>query len=116
MLKPNGYLLLTTPNVSRIENVIKNIREYNRHELNMLLRHAGFEIEVMFTSDVHGTANYNLLKRSTVWLIKACTGLLKNRRFDLGQYIFVRAKNLKEADTKKHKWLYRSYAPEELCD
>ena len=135
MLKPNGYLLLTTPNVSRLENVIKMIaginiydpysgygvygrhnREYHRHELNILLRHAGFEIEVMFASDVHRTANYNLLKRPAIWLIKACTGLLKNRKFDLGQYIFVRAKNVREAGTKKHKWLYRSYAPEELCD
>ena len=72
ILKPSGKLILTTPNVARLENVCRLIageniydpysgygpygrhnREYNRDELAKLLAFAGFEIEVLFSADVH---------------------------------------------------------------
>ena len=71
VLKDGGKLILTTPNVNRLENVSKMLaganiydpfsgygpygrhnREYNKHELFLLLSHVGFEIEIMFSSDV----------------------------------------------------------------
>ena len=72
VLKPNGTLILTTPNVARLENVTRLIsganiydpysgygpygrhnREYNRYELDQLLKFEGFEPTIMFTADVH---------------------------------------------------------------
>ncbi|GAH18757.1 unnamed protein product, partial [marine sediment metagenome] len=71
MLRPDGYLIFSTPNIARLENVAKllvgeNIydpysgygpfgrhnREYSKHELFLMLTQLGFEIETMFTSDV----------------------------------------------------------------
>ena len=76
VLRQNGTLILTTPNVSRLENVAKmlqgsNIYDpysaygmYGRHnreftvcEIENILRHCGFEVEDIFTSDVHGNAS-----------------------------------------------------------
>ena len=70
-LKEDGFLILTTPNVNRLENIARMIaganiydpysgygaygrhnREYNKHELCLLLTHLGFEIETVFSSDV----------------------------------------------------------------
>ncbi|MCW6037302.1 methyltransferase domain-containing protein [Spirulina subsalsa FACHB-351] len=127
ILKPNGTLILTTPNVSRLENVAKMIgganiydpysgygpygrhnREYNKHELYLLLTYLGFEIDSLFTADVHqnNAGSYASLSQLKPFL--------KARENDLGQYIFVRAKNAKEGHTKKPSFLYRSYPPEEL--
>ncbi|KAG9581456.1 hypothetical protein KCV01_g15373, partial [Aureobasidium melanogenum] len=71
-LAPGGALVLTTPNVNRLENITKmmagqNIydpisgygvygrhnREYNKHELYLMLDHLGFDLEALFSSDVH---------------------------------------------------------------
>jgi SAM-dependent methyltransferase len=127
VLKPNGVLVLTTPNVSRLENVLKMIsgeniydpysgygpygrhnREYNKHELNLLLNHLGFTVDSMFTADVHqnNASSYPSLSK--------LTPLLKNREYDLGQYIFVRAFNTGKAREKKLASLYRSYPADEL--
>lgn len=127
ILRRNGYLILTTPNVNRIENVAKMIvganvsdiyskhgpygrhnREYNKHELFMLLTHLGFTVEEMFTADVHEnmTAAYLDLEKFG--------HLIEYRQHDLGQYIFVRAKNTDDAKEKKPSWLYRSYEPDEV--
>jgi 2-polyprenyl-3-methyl-5-hydroxy-6-metoxy-1,4-benzoquinol methylase len=127
VLKPNGILILTTPNVSRLENVSKMIsgeniydpysgygpygrhnREYNRHELNLLLNHLGFTVESMFTADVHQN------NASSYASLSELRPLLKNREHDLGQYIFVRAVNTGEAREKKLASLYRSYPANEL--
>jgi len=126
-LKPDGHLILSTPNVNRLENVARMLaganiydpysgygpygrhnREYNRHELVQLLTHAGFDVEVIFSADVHdNTANhyFSLLK---------IVPLVLFRRNDLGQYLFLRAKNAKPAGTRKPGWLYRSYPPDQL--
>ena len=129
MLKPDGHLILTTPNVNRLENIARMIsganmydpysgygpygrhnREYNKHELQLLLTHLGFDIEVMFTSDVHENRSDDFCE------VYKTLPLVDFRRSDLGQYVFLRARNATEANPKKPSWLYRSYPPDELCD
>jgi len=127
VLKPNGVLILTTPNVSRLENVSKmmagaNIydpysgygyygrhnREYNKHELDWLLDYLGFTMDSMFTADVHeNVANHYCS-------VAQLTPFLKHREMDLGQYIFLRAINQQKARTKKPAFLYRSYPEDQL--
>jgi hypothetical protein len=115
-------LILTTPNVARLENVMRLIaganiydpysgygpygrhnREYNRHELVNLLKYEGLEPEIHFTANVHTDDlehNVNLNKISD---------LIKFRENDLGQYIFLRAKKTnKQIGAKRPNWLYRS--------
>ena len=127
VLKPGGHLILTTPNVSRLENVGRmfaghNIydpysaygphgrhnREYNWDELCRLLEHAGFALDVMFTSDVHPNEAHRYLDPAAI------TALVKQRRKTLGQYLFVRARNEGSANPGKPAWLYRSYPTAEL--
>jgi SAM-dependent methyltransferase len=127
ILKPGGELVLTTPNVSRLENVAKMIageniydpysgfgpygrhnREYNRHELFHLLAYCGFTPEVMFTADVH--ANHATVYASAEKL----EGLVRFREHDLGQYIFIRARKTGAPRGKRPSELYRSYAPDQL--
>jgi SAM-dependent methyltransferase len=126
-LKPNGLLIITTPNVSRLENVARllsgeNIydpysgygpygrhnREYNKHELNLLLKHIGFTITEMFSADVHENIANSLFD------IGKFSDLIKFRQEDLGQYIFLAATPSHEAQTKLPSWLYRSYPDGEL--
>lgn len=127
VLKPEGHLILTTPNVARLENVTRLIageniydpysgygpygrhnREYNRHESVMLLRHEGFEPEVHFTADVHtnNAAAYASLS--------AVSSLVQFRSPDLGQYIFIRAKKTGQMPVNRPVWLFRSYPNGEL--
>lgn len=127
VLQPDGHLILTTPNVNRLENVGRIIagdniydpysaygphgrhnREYNWDELRRLLEHAGFSIDLIFTSDVHPNQAHLYLDRSAI------LDLVKRRRKTLGQYLFVRARNDGDAHPRKPSWLYRSYPPAEL--
>lgn len=127
VLKPDGYLILTTPNVSRLENVARMIsglniydpysgygpygrhnREYTTQELTTLLSYVGFEIETLFTSDVYNNRAHFYCSPNRF------IHLTKGREEDLGQYIFVKAQNCGEATLKKPRWLYRSYPPEQL--
>lgn len=129
VLKPNGFLILTTPNVNRLENVARMIggyniydpysghgpygrhnREYTREELQKLLDHLGFDIELIFTSDVHANMTHLYADPGTF------SHLVQHRKNDLGQYIFLRARNTRPANEKRPAWLYRSYSPDELGD
>lgn len=127
VLKPNGTLILTTPNVSRLENVARMIagvniydpysgygaygrhnREYNKHELYLLLDYLGFTVDIMFTADVHEN------QAGSYAAVPEYENLLKHRELDLGQYIFVRALNTGKAGEKKPAFLYISYPADDL--
>jgi SAM-dependent methyltransferase len=130
VLKPKGTLVLTTPNVARLENITRLIsgtnlydpysgygpygrhnREFNRHELDKLLRFEGYDPTVCFTADVHANNAHAFCD------VEKIAGLLKFRENDLGQYIFIKAiantTNL-EGRLKRPSWLYRSYPAGEL--
>jgi glycosyltransferase involved in cell wall biosynthesis/SAM-dependent methyltransferase len=124
VLKPGGDLVLTTPNVARLDNVRKIIagenvydpysghgpygrhnREYTQEDLFSLLTANGFTVRTMFTADVHPGHT------SSSVALSAIAHLVKRRQTDLGQYIFCRcsvtleSKNLAPV---RSDWLYRS--------
>lgn len=123
VLKPGGTLIVTTPNVVRLENVRKMIageniydpysgygpygrhnREYTQQDLFRLLTANGFRPNSMFTADVN-EANDD--SGGSVEKITA----LRNRRPELGQYIFCRSTLNTDAKTTpavRPEWLYRS--------
>jgi SAM-dependent methyltransferase len=128
VLKHGGTLILTTPNVSRLENVCRMIagvniydpysgygpygrhnREYNKHDLARLLEYAGFQVEVLFSADVHEN------KSADFFPLEKVTPLVRPREQDLGQYLFSSSKNVWAAGTKRPAWLYRSY-PEGMLE
>lgn len=128
VLKPGGTLILTTPNVARLENIAKIIsgsniydpysgygpygrhnREYNIHELNNLLSFVGFKTVSCFTADVHSNLTENYYD------LKDIKDFLNFRKEDLGQYIFIKAELQNSSiDKRKPNWLYRSYPQNEL--
>jgi SAM-dependent methyltransferase len=127
ILKPSGHLVLTTPNVSRLENVCRMIagvniydpysgygaygrhnREYNRHELTLLLDYCGFDIDVVFSADVHEN------QADGYAAVSEMGHLVRKRENDLGQYLFAHARNARPGRTKRPQWLYRSYASDDL--
>ena len=128
VLKPDGVLILTTPNANKLENIMKMIdgdniydpysgyygpygrhnREYNVRELYLLLDYCGFTIETMFTADTQEKMAKN---DATMILLEP---MLRRRKNDLGQYIFVRALNTKRGTKKKPTFLYTNYPPDEL--
>ena len=127
VLKPSGHLVITTPNVSRLENVCRMVagvniydpysgygaygrhnREYNKHELAGLLEFAGFEPEVLVSADVHENRSPNYTSVDPV------IPLVAHRPYDLGQYLFCRARNSRLTQPGRPSWLYRSYHSGEL--
>jgi SAM-dependent methyltransferase len=127
VLRPDGQLVLTTPNVSRLENVTRMIaganiydpysgygpygrhnREYNKHELHSLLTYAGFAPDALFSADVHENQAYAYAAADRV------DALVRFREADLGQYLFVRCLKVGEAHERKPDFLYRSYPPDQL--
>lgn len=123
VLKKNGQLILTTPNVARLENISRLIsganiydpysgygpygrhnREYNRHELVNLLQFEGFDVIDHFTADVHENISQNYCS------VQDLEPLIKFRSSDLGQYIFLKATvNSEKIAETRPSWLYRSY-------
>ncbi len=102
VLKPGGDLVLTTPNVARLENARKIIagenvydpysghgpygrhnREYTQEDLFSLLTANWFTVRTIFTADVHPEPALSVS-------LSKLAPLLKNRQTDLGQYIFCR--------------------------
>ena len=130
VLRPGGKLILTTPNVARLENVARlmsgwNIydpysgfgptgrhnREYTKHELSRLLTHCGFDIDVMFTADVHTNRAIDYYPQ-----LAEIAHLLEPRAGDLGQYHFTRWTKARKPSSLKQSWLYRSYSPSVMDD
>jgi hypothetical protein len=83
-------------------------REYNKDELYRLLSALGFKIDLLFASDVNDNQQRTILPKAEI------LKLVQHRKEDLGQYIFVRARNSGKAVNKKPVWLYRSYPDEEM--
>lgn len=127
VLRQDGWLVLTTPNVARLENVARLVagsniydpysgygpygrhnREYNRHELHHLLRYCGFSEELFFTADVHPNRAGDFAG------LDQLEPLLRTRSADLGQYLFTRQRNTGALPPQLPGWLYRSYPAEAL--
>ena len=122
VLKPGGALVLTTPNVARIENVLRLLhganmydpysgfgpygrhnREYTRHELHRLLEFAGYDIEVSMTADGHPVD----VEHFPVY--GAAAPLIEYRKNDLGHYLYLKARATRPPREGLPSFLYRSW-------
>jgi len=127
VLKKDGFMILSTPNVARLENVARMIsgqniydpysgygpygrhnREYTRHELYHLMLKLGFDVREFFTADVHEN------RAAAISDVDRLAPLIQFRERDLGQYIFGKWQNVRDTEPLKPSWLYRSYSPQEL--
>lgn len=128
VLTDNGTLILSTPNVARLENICRLVagqniydpfsgygpygrhnREYTLTELRQLLEGIGFTVETIFTSDVHKN------QADFFYDTQALKTILAQRDDDLGHYIFVKAiKRPGSTPARKPRWLYRSYPETEF--
>lgn len=124
VLKPGGILVLTTPNVARLDNVRKIIageniydpysgygpygrhnREYTQQDLSSLLSANGFSVRTIFTADVSPDHPSSSIPLSAV------APLVRHRQTDLGQYIFCQCsvnQESKRLPPARPGWLYRS--------
>ena len=115
LAKPNGVLVLTTPNPSRSENLVKMLsgenvyepisgygvhgrhnREYTVAELRDLLEDLGFQIERIFTADISPAPP------------PVPTGIPGLEREDRGEYVFVVAKATGPDRWRYPDWLFQS--------
>ena len=127
VLKPNGKLVVTTPNVARLGNVLalvdgrsiydpysgygvygRHNREYSMHELIHLLKFCGFTEDDFFTADAHREDHSHHPK------FDATLPLIEFRQNDLGQYLFASVRATSSPQPGFPASLYRSYKPHEL--
>jgi SAM-dependent methyltransferase len=120
VLKPGGILVLTTPNVARLDNAAamvdgRNIydpysgfgpygrhnREYTLHDLYRVLEFVGFDVDISFTADGHAPYPERRVRYAQV------EPLLLWRSLDLGQYLFVRARAVDAVHEGRPSFLYR---------
>jgi len=116
VLRPDGILILTTPNINKIQNIQKlllgmNIydsyspygpygrhnREYNVDDLRSLLTYCGYSIEKITSQDVYGDEKINYRN----WLINK----LFKPGIEKGHIISVKAKKIKLEDAPKPGFL-----------
>lgn len=129
VLRPDGALILTTPNVARIDNVLRLLhganlydpysgfgpygrhnREYTRHELHLLLEFAGFDVETSVTADGHPSD-------ATKWeMYDDAAPLIDFRKPDLGHYLYVRARATRPPREGLPSFLYRSWPEGKIVD
>jgi len=121
ILKPEGTLIISTPNSAKLENIVKifrgeNVfspyslygpygrhnREYTIHELLILLDFCGFSVKKIFSKNT--TKIYPPMDLE-------CNAIIPkiNRKFDLGQYIFIKATKSGGFPQKKPDFLYCNY-------
>jgi SAM-dependent methyltransferase len=133
-LVPGGTLVLTTPNAARADvagRVLAGLpghhdqysaygpygrhnREYVADEMRRLLEHAGFEIEVAFSADVHPSARRFRPAVAAARLVIGTLRRVLGRDPNLGGYLFFRAVKRRPPDLRKPAWLYRSYSADEM--
>lgn len=127
VLRPDGVLVLTTPNVARLKNVLvlaaggniydpysgygpygRHNREYAMFELHALLGFMGFDVEQSFTADSHPDAYEDEPRFAEV------ASIVAERAGGLGQYSFIRARMTRPARDGLPDLLYRSWPPGEI--
>ena len=125
VLRPGGWLLVTTPNFARYENIVKlwlarnpsdqysgygaygrHNREYTYPELLRLVSSLGFKVERLEARAIHPRHKLDLRTRIVTWL--------KPARFHEDN-LFCLAAKAGPCHAKRPAWLYRSL-PDELMN
>jgi len=115
ILKPEGKLFLTTPNMSTLLSVIRilnyenpnfflpHVKEYSINELTRLLNTCGFEVERLITENVWGEYSIENYDLSKLELFCYQNGFSLSNR---GDDIFLIAKKIREAKEILYKTEY----------
>jgi SAM-dependent methyltransferase len=125
VMRPGGLLVVTTPNVARLGNVLamadgrsiydpysgfgpygRHNREFSMQELIGLLEFAGFVHESSFTADAHREDHTSHPK------FRIASQLIADRPAHLGQYLFAAVRASGTPRNGLPGSLFRSYEPE----